>query len=90
MISHSKCKACRQPADCGDYCRSCKRLVHRCIGCGEVRVTTQFQNRGRYCEECWDVCPDLVRGVVPVGGHSGPFNNDPGFDNVVRAMEEDR
>ena len=45
---------------------------------------------GEYCADCWDsVKHDPVEHNL-TATNSGPFNNDPGFDNVIRALEEDR
>lgn len=37
-----------------------------------------------YCQDCWNVPR------AHTGSSSGPNHTDPSWDNVVRAMEEDR
>ena len=44
---------------------------------------------GEYCAECFDALL-IPEAKNPTGRSSGPNHNDPGFDNVIRALEEDR
>jgi hypothetical protein len=48
---------------------------------------------GELCAECFAEVPLCAppRGAASRGGvSSGPNHNDPNFDNVIRALEEDR
>jgi hypothetical protein len=46
---------------------------------------------GEYCADCFHAVPhDTPRRPVRTGASSGADHNDPGFDNVIRALEEDR
>lgn len=65
-------------------CSGCKRYrwINIATSCGQVI--------GEYCEDCFE---DLEHDPVSrnrTNSGSGRNHNDPGFDNVIRALEEDR
>jgi hypothetical protein len=45
---------------------------------------------GEYCAACFEVVPHDPPETHPHQTDSGPNHNDPGFDNLIRALEEDR
>ena len=66
----------------------------KCDRCGQVRmVNARILGRAadaeqQWCADCFDADqPPLRR---PPNQKSGPHQNNPGFDNVIRALEEDR
>ncbi len=67
----------------------------KCSICQRVKMVNIVTNRGKHagerCGDCFDAEPrdEAVR-PAPVYLSSGPNHNDPGFDNVIRAVEEDR
>jgi len=69
-----------------------------CEHCGRVawvNITVPLLSHitGRYaefCADCFEVVPHVQPRRNPRQRGSGPDSNDPGFDNVVRALEEDR
>lgn len=68
-----------------------------CDGCGMIRwVNWSKGNRraksGEYCAGCYEQL-DLAEEASADpgrGASSGPNHNDPSFDNVIRALEEDQ
>jgi len=66
----------------------------RCDWCGKItNVNKQTQSgvvTGEYCEECFDQIDHDEPKRHQWSSDSGPNHNDPGFDNVIRAYEEDR
>lgn len=67
----------------------------QCDKCGRMPIwvnsaTKDGKYLGLFCADCFDlICHDEPK-KNKGGGHSGPGHNDPSFDNVIRAMEEDR
>lgn len=53
-------------------------------------ATRDDQPLGEFCADCFEHIHHDAPGRSPLGGYSGPFYNDPGWDNVIRALEEDR
>jgi hypothetical protein len=47
-------------------------------------------SHGELCAECFEAVPHDAPRRNRTQLSSGPNHNDPGFDNVIRAMEEDR
>jgi len=45
---------------------------------------------GEYCAECFESLPEERSAQPRASTGSGKEHNDPGFDNVIRALEEDR
>lgn len=45
---------------------------------------------GNFCADCFDALLIPESHGKAGGGDAGPNHNDPGFDNVIRAAEEDR
>lgn len=67
----------------------------RCNRCQKAawvnRCTRDGKPLGEFCGDCFEVVQhDEPDRPEPTAGHSGNYHNDPGFDNVVRAAEEDR
>lgn len=52
-------------------------------------VTTKADGIGEWCADCFDEAGPL-RPRPHTAGNSGGNHNDPGFDNAIRAYEEDR
>lgn len=66
------------------FCTRCRREAW-------VNTMTRRDERiGEYCGDCWEAVDHDPPDRNLWGVDSGPNHNDPGFDNVVRAYEEDR
>jgi hypothetical protein len=52
--------------------------------------TNDGRNIGELCAYCFDRVDHDEPPKRKAGSSSGSNHNDPGFDNVIRAMEEDR
>lgn len=72
--------------------------IARCTRCGvmawvnvyNVPVLVGGVSPGEYCAECYDELPILQSHPERTGGRSGPNHNAPGWDDVIRATEEDQ
>ena len=45
---------------------------------------------GEICADCFEIVPHDTPARNRTSTSSGPNHTDPGFDNVVRALEEDQ
>lgn len=65
-----------------------------CERCGRVAwvnlMTLRGTAIGHYCGDCWDHVPHDPPARNKTQASSGRNHNDPGLDNAVRALEEDR
>jgi len=66
----------------------------QCSSCG-IRTmvnwcTLKGKSIGELCADCYERVDHDPAPKNPNGRISGPNHNDPGFDNVVRCLEEDR
>lgn len=67
-------------------CKRCRRQAW-------VNLATRNEKPlGEFCADCFEVIHHDAAERSQLGGSSGPFHddNDPGWDNVIRALEEDR
>ena len=66
----------------------------QCDRCGRAKMinfcTMRGVSIGEYCADCFDSVDHDAPGRVRTGVDSGRSHNDPGFDNAIRAYEEDR
>lgn len=64
----------------------------RCGLAGWVNlVTVRGRCVGEWCAACFEQAPhDSNEAPRTRNPGSGPYHNDPGFDDVIRALEEDR
>ena len=66
----------------------------RCAKCQTLTWVNVCTRNGTYigdfCADCFDLVQHDEPKRTPTGGNSGLNHNDPGFDNVIRALEEDR
>lgn len=66
----------------------------RCKRCGNLAwvntITLGGDFVGEFCGDCFDLVNHDEPGRNPTSRSSGNSHNDPGFDNVIRALEEDR
>lgn len=67
-----------------DVCSRCHRkgLTSEC--------TRKGMSMGRFCANCFDLIDHDEPPRSAWSTDSGRNHNDPGFDNVIRAIEEDR
>lgn len=66
-----------------------------CAGCNRSGIwvnaaTLRGERIGEYCADCFERIRYDSERPARRSTTSGPNHNDPGFDNVVRALEEDR
>lgn len=66
----------------------------RCSRCGKTRMVNLCTKGeaavGEFCGDCFEAVDHDEAPRNETGSSSGPNHNDPGFDNVIRAWEEDR
>jgi hypothetical protein len=66
----------------------------QCDGCGQMKLvnacTLCDAFLGEFCADCFERIDHDKPGGKRAYSGSGPNHNDPGFDNVIRALEEDR
>lgn len=66
----------------------------RCWMCKKMAMVNKCTERGadigEYCADCFDSVAHDEPMRNKNYSSAGPNHNDPGFDNVIRALEEDR
>lgn len=68
--------------------------METCSDCGRFRLVSKCTKDGKYigrfCADCFDRIDHDSPPRNKTSSGSGRNHNDPGFDNVVRSLEEDR
>ena len=78
----------------GHFLRSERMRRAICDKCKKLKMvnlaTRREKSLGEFCGDCWDSIKKDEPPRNRSAGCSGGNHNNPGFDNVIRALEEDR